>query len=72
MNLTLDLSTLVTMTVCLPSSHNQPLGCMVDTYNAFSNHPPFKLGVEDTAFCANLQWSLQPHTQEKAHLQVML
>ncbi len=48
------------------------LGCMVDTCNVFSNHLPLKLQVEDDAFCANLQWSLQPHTQEKAHLQVML
>jgi hypothetical protein len=44
---------------------------MVDTYNAFSNHLPFKLGVEDVAFCANFQWTLPPHTQEKEHMQIM-
>jgi hypothetical protein len=45
---------------------------MVDTYNAFSNHLPLKLGVEDAAFFANLQWNLQPHIQEKAHLHIVL
>jgi len=44
---------------------------MGDTCNAFSNHLSFKLKVEDATFCVNLQWSLSPHTQEKAHMQIM-
>jgi hypothetical protein len=65
------------MTICLPSPHNQakelllnPLDAWLTLANAFSNHLPLKLGVEDATFCANLQWILQPHIQEKAHLQL--
>jgi hypothetical protein len=49
----------------------EPLGCMVDTCNAFSNNLPLKLGVEDVAFCTNLQWNQPPYTQEKTHMQIM-
>jgi len=57
------------MTICLPSPHNHVKEFLMNPLNTwlttipFPTNLPFKFGVEGAAFCANLQWSLPPHTQ---------
>jgi len=48
-----------------------PLDAWLTPTMPFPTNLPFKFGVEGATFCANLQWSLPSHTQEKTHVQVM-